>query len=71
MHRDLQRYLLHNQLVEIIYLDRHGKTSKRRLRLLSLHVDTLRAYCYSRKANRVFRIDNILAVLPVVNRYAG
>ncbi|MGO0058673.1 WYL domain-containing protein [Brevibacillus fluminis] len=71
MLRDLQRYMQHNQLIEIIYLDRHGNTSQRKLRLHSICGNQVKAYCFARRANRVFYIDNILAAMPVVNRHAG
>lgn len=66
MVRELNKYLISGQLVEIIYLDRHGKTSKRRLKLHSIVNDQLKSYCYTRRAFRVFTIDNILAVSPVM-----
>lgn len=66
MEQVLNKYLSCGQIVEVIYLDRHGKTSKRRLKLHSIVNDRLKAYCYSRQAYRVFAIDNILAVFPVM-----
>ncbi|MGO0062620.1 WYL domain-containing protein [Brevibacillus fluminis] len=71
MLRDLQRYHERNQLIEIIYLDHHGKTSQRKLRLHSICGNQVKAYCFARRANRVFQIDNILAAIPVVNRHVG
>lgn len=70
MHRELHRYLSAGQLVEIIYLDRHGRTNKRTLWLQAITYDRVKAYCFARRANRVFLIDNILAVQPVVIRHA-
>ncbi|MBO8162360.1 MAG: WYL domain-containing protein [Brevibacillus sp.] len=65
MQRDLERCLANNQLVEIIYMDRRGQTSKRVLRLYAIEGDKVKAYCFTRRANRVFTLTNILAVLPV------
>jgi hypothetical protein len=65
MHRELQRYLNAGQLVEIIYIDRRGQTSKQTLRLHAMTDDRVKAYCFARRANRVFTIANILAVAPV------
>ncbi|UFJ42046.1 WYL domain-containing protein [Brevibacillus humidisoli] len=70
MLRDLRRYLAHNQLVEIIYLDRNGRTSKRVLRLHSIDGEKMKAYCFTRQANRVFIISNILAAVPVAVDHA-
>jgi len=70
MHQKWQKYLACNRLVEIIYLDRHGNASKRTLRLIEIQDDQLKAYCLTKRAPRIFAIDNILAVRPVVNCYA-
>ncbi|GAA4716616.1 WYL domain-containing protein [Brevibacillus fulvus] len=65
MLRQLQRYLMENRPVEVIYLDRQGQTSKRRLRLHSVDKGYVKAYCYSRRAYRLFALDRILAIAPV------
>lgn len=51
--------------VEIIYLDRRGRFSRRRIRVAAVRGDVVRAYDLDRRAPRVFRIENILAVQPV------
>jgi predicted DNA-binding transcriptional regulator YafY len=38
---DLQRYMNSGQLVEIIYLDRHGRTSKRTVRIHEISSESL------------------------------
>ncbi|MET3288402.1 UNVERIFIED_CONTAM: putative DNA-binding transcriptional regulator YafY [Brevibacillus sp. OAP136] len=64
MQRDLQRFFVRNQLVEIIYMDQNGQISKRMIRLLAIAGDTVKAYCFTRKAKRHFVIDRILAAVP-------
>lgn len=71
MLRDLQRYLASNQPVDIIYLDRAGRITKRRLRLIGIDGEHIRAYCYARRSPRTFVIANILAVQPVVGKRVG
>jgi predicted DNA-binding transcriptional regulator YafY len=68
---DLQRYMNSGHLVEIIYLDRRGRTSKRTVRIHEISSGRVKAYCFARRAFRVFSVDNILAVAPVVNRHAA
>jgi predicted DNA-binding transcriptional regulator YafY len=65
MTRELQRYLASNQLVEMIYIDRNGMASKRTVRLNAITGGRVKAYCYTRRANRVFTIENILAIAPI------
>lgn len=71
MLREVEKYLRNGQLIEIIYLDRNGHTSKRTLRLHSIKDNQLKAYCLTRNAYRVFSIENILAVVPVVSGHAA
>lgn len=66
MVKELQRALLHQQFVQIIYLGSCGRTTKRVVRPLEIAGDRLKAYCLSRRAPRIFLIDNILAAEPVV-----
>ncbi len=68
---NLKRYMSNSQLVEIIYLDRHGRTSKRTVRIHEISSGRVKAYCFARRAFRVFSVDNILAVAPVVKRHAA
>lgn len=71
MHHMLQRYLMTGQLVEMIYLDRYGRTTKRTIRVCEICGNRVKAYCFTRQAFRVFALENILAVQPVVKRYAA
>ncbi|WJH36251.1 hypothetical protein MJA45_00175 [Paenibacillus aurantius] len=56
--------------VEIIYLDRNHKLSQRKVKVLSVDRHCLTAYCYERKAPRLFRKEQVLAVMPVQS-FAG
>ncbi|MCP1309246.1 WYL domain-containing protein [Paenibacillus tyrfis] len=53
------------RMVEIIYGDRSGQFSKRRIVIRSVQPAFIRAYCMERGAVRCFAIDRILAVQPV------
>jgi predicted DNA-binding transcriptional regulator YafY len=68
MRRTFERYI--GQTIDIIYLDRHNKLSQRRIRVLSVDAECMTAYCFIRKGPRLFRNDNILAVMPA-RQYAN
>ncbi|EJL40439.1 hypothetical protein BAG01nite_12310 [Brevibacillus agri] len=70
---DLKKYRDRQQAVEIIYLNKRGQTSRRIIRILLLDEDKgqLKAYCYTRKACRVFAIAGILALAPVAGQFVG
>lgn len=71
MVKQLQRAILHQQHVQVIYLGRDGKITTRILRPLEIAGDRIKAYCLTRRAPRVFVIDNILAVKLVGHGRAG
>jgi len=64
MLRDLQRYLARRQPVDIVYIDRAGQLTQRRVRLLRVDAAHVRAYCYERRAVRTFNLAKILAAMP-------
>jgi predicted DNA-binding transcriptional regulator YafY len=59
----VKKYL--NQTIEIVYLDRHGKLSQRRVRVVAVTDGVVRAYDFERRAPRIFKLDNIMAIQPV------
>ena len=56
------------QTVNIIYINRQGKVSKRKMIVWSSDGMYLEAYCLMSKGRRLFRIKNILAIMPVTMR---
>jgi predicted DNA-binding transcriptional regulator YafY len=64
MLKDLERYLDTGALVDSIYMDRNEQFTKRTVKLKEISGEHVKAYCYQRHANRVFKIDNILAAIP-------
>jgi len=46
----LIRYLARHQPVDIVYIDRAGRLTQRRVRLLRVDAGHVRAYCYERRA---------------------
>jgi len=51
--------------VEMIYQDRSGRLTQRRIRVLSADGGNIRAYDLGKRAPRVFEAARILAVQPV------
>ncbi|WP_047154112.1 hypothetical protein [Aneurinibacillus tyrosinisolvens] len=59
------------RVVEIIYIDRNGKLTQRRIRLISVADGYVRGYCFTRKATRYFSVRNILALIPEQKKQVG
>lgn len=55
-------------ILDMIYTAQDGTISKRRIKVEQVGDVSFRAYCYLRNANRTFKIDNILALVPITSR---
>jgi predicted DNA-binding transcriptional regulator YafY len=56
------------QTIEIIYLDKAGKITQRKIEVNGIRDGRIRATCLSTGAPRVFLMDNILSWQPVQER---
>jgi predicted DNA-binding transcriptional regulator YafY len=61
----LTKSIKYHELLEMIYMAKNGQISKRRIRVLQVGDVSFRAYCFLRKSNRTFIIDNVLALVPI------
>lgn len=52
--------------VDIIYLDRTGKITRRRIQVWSVRGNIVKAFCLEQQGPRIFQLENILAVQPAV-----
>ncbi|MER2058814.1 MAG: transcriptional regulator [Niallia sp.] len=68
MRDQLVKALQHNQIVNMMYLAQSGEITKRRIKIIKIVGNTFQAYCFVRRAKRTFLIDNVLAIIPVVER---
>lgn len=68
MRINLMKSMDRNDVLDMIYLAKDGVISKRRIKVLQVNDNSFKAYCYLRRSSRTFRIDNILALVPVIMR---
>jgi predicted DNA-binding transcriptional regulator YafY len=59
----MKKYI--GQKVEIIYMDKMGKITQRRIEVHHVKNGLVRATCLNTMAPRAFRIDSILACHPI------
>lgn len=57
--------------IMIYYVDKEGKVTQRIITVRVIKDTSIRAYCHMRKADRIFKIDNILSCGPVRKRSAS
>ena len=57
-----------HDVLEMVYLAKDGKISKRRVKVLKSYHDTFQAFCFTKQAKRTFYYEQILAVIPVTRK---
>lgn len=68
MKDQLMKIINREQLVDIMYLAESGLISKRRIKVTKISGDSFSAYCFLKHAKRTFKIDNVLALSPVISK---
>ena len=68
MRNSLEKSIRYEELLDMMYMAADGSISKRRVKVLQVGEVSFRAYCYLRKSKRTFTIDNVLALVPVIDR---
>lgn len=68
MRNELIKSMRFNESLDMIYTSNDGVISKRRIKVLRINEGTFQAYCFLRKSKRTFKIENILALVPVIQK---
>ncbi len=68
MRIELVKSMERNHVLDMMYMAKDGAISKRRIKVMQVGEVSFRAYCYLRKSRRTFKIDNILALVPITSR---
>ena len=71
MRKTLVKSVKYGEVLDMMYLAKDGSISKRRIKVLQVGEVSFRAFCYLRRSKRTFTIDNVLALVPVMNREKG
>ncbi len=68
MRNQLMKSIERNDLLDMMYMAKDGSISKRRIQVIQVGEGSFRAYCFLRKSKRTFTIDNVLAIVPVIQK---
>lgn len=68
MKEQLMKVMQRDQLVDMMYIAKNAEITKRRIKVTKVIDNKFNAYCFLKHANRVFCIDNLLALLPVIRK---
>ena len=56
------------QKLELIYITNENQISQRIIKVLAVTDHAIKAYCYTKKQFRTFKLENILSGAPFRNR---
>ncbi|MGE7623815.1 transcriptional regulator [Viridibacillus sp. NPDC096237] len=68
MKEQLLKAMQRNQVIDLMYMSKGGEVTKRRVKIIKMTSDLFQAYCFGKSAKRIFIIDTVLAVVPVLRR---
>ena len=68
MRDELIRCVKRSRVLQIVYMDDKGVATKRTVRVIKINSSTLTCFCYLRRSRRTFKINNLLAIDPKVER---
>lgn len=61
MNNLLKRSCENKTPIQIIYIDNNGQISQRTIKVLAVSNTVVKAYCYTKRQFRTFKLDNILS----------
>ncbi|VDH00264.1 Uncharacterised protein [Lysinibacillus sphaericus] len=68
MRKTLERAVRYGETLEMMYFAKDSSVTKRRINVLQVGDKSFRAYCHLRESKRTFVIENVLALVPVIER---
>ena len=68
MREKLEKAVNYGESLDMMYLAKDGSVTRRRINVLQMGDKSFRAYCHLRQSKRTFAIDNVLALVPVIER---
>ena len=68
MRSQLVKSVRYEESLDMMYMAADGSISKRRITVLYVGEGSFRAFCFLRKSKRTFRMDNVLALVPVTRK---
>ncbi|MEM5014558.1 hypothetical protein WKH57_28005 [Niallia taxi] len=60
----LKRAVESKEVLEMIYQNNKGELSQRRIQVIKVSEESFSAYCFTRKQQRTFKVNNVLSMGP-------
>lgn len=68
MKEQLTKAMKLNYLLAVVYMDKSGKLTKRRIKVLKMHGEKIWVWDAGKRAKRTFLIDRVLACQPILRK---
>ncbi|KGR77430.1 hypothetical protein [Ureibacillus sinduriensis] len=68
MKQQLLKVMQRNQLIDLMYIAKSGEVTKRRIKVINVTAESFSAYCFLKRNIRTFKIQSVLALLPVFRK---
>lgn len=68
MLKTIRKSMIQNDLLQMIYQSDSGQITKRRIKVLKVSGDQFQAYCFLRQSRRTFKMSNVLALVPLMQK---
>ncbi|ETT86234.1 transcriptional regulator [Viridibacillus sp. FSL R5-0477] len=68
MKEQLIKAMQRNQIIDLIYMSKGGKITKRRVKIIKMTDGIFQDYCFVKHAKRTFIIENVLATSSVFRK---
>ena len=68
MREQCVKAMKYNQLMDVVYMDKAGKLTKRRIRVLKLNGEKMWIWDTAKQAKRTFLVHHVLACQPVLHK---
>ena len=65
MKEAILKSMQHGQIVDVMYMAKNGEVTKRRIKVIKFQGDSFQVYCFLRNTKRTFKVENVLALIPV------
>ncbi len=66
MKNRIMKAMQNGQIVNMMYMAKDGQISERKIKVIKVYGESFQAYCFLRNTKRTFKIDNVLALIPVI-----
>ncbi|WP_017378936.1 hypothetical protein [Paenisporosarcina sp. TG-14] len=66
MKNSIMKAMQNGQIVNMMYMAKDRQISERNIKVIKVDGESFQAYCFLRNTKRTFKIDSVLALIPLI-----